>query len=163
MGDSAGSQGPDTRRKYSREQLLELGKQRGCTVLPKDINMNVIRELEELTFFDATLKPDWSKDRGPGHGRLDFLRPGGGFGAGPIRSRLVADGSLPEELPPPRPDLLGPGRSSDALDIHRSASWRPSDGAAGHTPPDRLGERWGNGPATPVSKHANRKSLGAAL
>jgi len=35
------------------------------------------RELDELTFFDAGPKPDWSKDKSPGFGRLDFLRPGG--------------------------------------------------------------------------------------
>lgn len=35
------------------------------------------RELDELTFFDAGPKPDWSKDKSPGYGRLDFLRPGG--------------------------------------------------------------------------------------
>lgn len=34
------------------------------------------REMEELTFFDSGPKPDWSKERSPGYGRLDFLRPG---------------------------------------------------------------------------------------
>jgi hypothetical protein len=35
------------------------------------------RDLDELTFYDAGLKPDWAKDKPPGHaGRLEFLRPG---------------------------------------------------------------------------------------
>jgi hypothetical protein len=32
--------------------------------------------MEELTFFDAGPKPDWTKEKSPGYGRLDFLRPG---------------------------------------------------------------------------------------
>lgn len=73
---------------------------------------------------------------------------GGGFG-GPIRSRLVGDGSLPEELPPARSvDLLGPPRgSSEGMDIRRSSSWRPPPESSGLTPP---GDRW-SGPTTPVS------------
>lgn len=73
--------------------------------------------------------------------------PGGGL-PGPIRSRLVGDGSLPEELPPVRSlDLHGPPRPSEGLDIRRAPSWRPP-AEGGHTPP---GERW-NGPVTPVSQ-----------
>lgn len=34
------------------------------------------REMEELTFFDSGPKPDWTKEKSPGYGRLDFLRPG---------------------------------------------------------------------------------------
>jgi hypothetical protein len=65
---------------------------------------------------------------------------GGSFGA-PIRSRLVGDGSLPEEVPPP---ALA-SRPSDGIDImRRSNSWRP--GGESTTPP----ERWNGGPPTPV-------------
>eukprot|EP00775_Hariotina_reticulata_P005104 gene5104-5344_t len=134
-------------RRYSREELLAIGRKPGLTGLPQGVNMSVIRELEELTFFDSGPKPDWNKEKPPGYGRLDFLRPGGSFG-GPIRSRLVADGSLPDELPPARSvDLLGPSHSMDgSLDIRRSSSWRPGapEGGSGHTPPDR----W-TGPTTP--------------
>jgi hypothetical protein len=191
------------------------------------------REMEELTFFDGP-KPEWTKERSPGYGRLDFLRPGellqadmteympqqcklfsmtnrklfsarpctgrglwpccqlhrpvllhckpvcqwthervcvsgapvsrlacsysgcvlagGGFG-GPIRSRLVGDGSLPDEPPvvlapqrgPPPPGTGG----GDPL--ARSSSWRP--GAEGSTPPDR----W-NGTATLVSSSSSTSS-----
>lgn len=83
------------------------------------------------------------------HGRYPLPGcAGGGFG-GPIRSRLVADGSLPEELPPAPArsvDLHGPPRPTESLDIRRSSSWRPPPEGSGHTPP---GERW-NGPTTPV-------------
>lgn len=36
------------------------------------------RELEDLTFFDSGPKPEWTKEKAPGFGRLDFLRPGEG-------------------------------------------------------------------------------------
>jgi hypothetical protein len=80
-----------------------------------------------------------------------YVSVGGGFG-GPIRSRLVGDGSLPEELPPARSvDLLGPPRgSSEGMDIRRSSSWRPPPESSGLTPP---GDRWA-GPTTPVSTAA---------
>ena len=63
--------------------------------------------MEELSFFDAGPKPDWAPQEPkppapafpPPAGRAGpaaFLRPGG-----PIRSRLVGDGALPEELPMP--------------------------------------------------------------
>jgi hypothetical protein len=65
---------------------------------------------------------------------------GGGF---PIRSRLVGDGSLPEELPPPATSRSSDGGGPDMM--RRSNSWRPA--GEGTTPPER--ERW-NGPPTPV-------------
>lgn len=66
-------------------------------------------------------------------------------GGGPIRSRLVADGSLPEELP------AGAKANADGAmvpELRRGGSWRHNEAAA-HLPNDR-GERW-NGPTTPVS------------
>ncbi|WIA30482.1 hypothetical protein OEZ86_000566 [Tetradesmus obliquus] len=140
-----GSKGSNGMIKYSREELLAIGRKPGLTAPPVGVNMSVLRELEELTFFDSGPKPEWAKEK-PAYGRLDFLRPGGGFG-GPIRSRLVGDGSLPEELPPARSvDLLGPPRgSSEGMDIRRSSSWRPPPESSGLTPP---GDRW-SGPTTP--------------
>lgn len=177
------------------------------------------REMEELTFFDSGPKPDWTKEKSPGYGRLDFLRPGergdlcrgglgpvfvcqtcqqvhlagahhsttvaalghlpsgsapahsslpppipcawvcgvpvagGGFG-GPIRSRLVGDGSLPDEPPVVLAPQRGPPPpGSDPL--ARTSSWRP--GAEGSTPPDR----W-NGTAGLVSQWANPTAAAAA-
>lgn len=72
------------------------------------------------------------------------LPAGGGFG-GPIRSRLVGDGSLPDEAP----IVLAPQRATPPEALPRTSSWRP--GAEGSTPPDR----W-NGTATLVSMSCTR-------
>lgn len=50
----------------------------GGLVVPKLTTpyLGCCRELDELTFFDSGPKPDWSKEKSPGYGRLDFLRPG---------------------------------------------------------------------------------------
>lgn len=63
---------------------------------------------------------------------------------GPIRSRLVADGSLPDEPPMGgKPDMPG--------GMSRADSWRRSSEGAS-LEGGRPGERWGlGGPPTPVS------------
>ncbi len=89
----------------------------------------------------------------------------GGFAGGPIRSRLVADGAMPEGSPPVQAARSqNSKRSADTM--RRAASWRHEEGARGggggggeERPaggPDRApaGERWnpaGNAPTTPVS------------
>lgn len=60
---------------------------------------------------------------------LPLLYTGGSFG-GPIRSRLVGDGSLPDEPP----IVLAPQRGPPPEPLARTSSWRP--GAEGSTPPD---------------------------
>ncbi|KIY94729.1 hypothetical protein MNEG_13231, partial [Monoraphidium neglectum] len=130
---------------YTREELLAIREGPGLDKLPDGADISVIREMEELTFFDAGPKPDWAvKDAKPAAfpparspaGPANFLRPGG-----PIRSRLVADGSLPDELPPGRPEMSSSMGRADSW--RRSMEGMPADGG-------RPGERWGpGGPPTP--------------
>jgi hypothetical protein len=120
------------------------------TCHPPNLQTNQCREMEELTFYDAGPKPDWAvKETKPAGfpppaarqpaGPASFLRPGG-----PIRSRLVADGTI-DEPPPVRPEMGGPG-------MNRADSWRRSSEGVPIEGSRQSGERWGpGGPPTPVS------------
>jgi hypothetical protein len=83
---------------------------------------------------------------------------------GPIRSRLVADGSLPDELPPGRPGDAPPGGGPGgppAGSMARADSWRRSSEGV-PIEGGRPGERWGpGGPTTPVSSLSLARALSA--